>query len=142
MFGVIERFFAGRRQARETQIVVWNEKMAIARELGILIQEGNYDYPVYKVFLFGSVATGSWGVDSDIDIAVIFDCHWLDRSETWWERMKDSFYEMTRERYADFWAGSDRPPFHFTVIDRNRFEYGNGRSVIVAAIHEDGIVIW
>lgn len=141
MFKPIERFFARRREVREAQITVWNEKTAIARELGSLIREGNYDYQIYAVLLFGSVATGNCRDDSDIDIAVIFDCHWSDRSEAWWDRMKDSFYQITRQRYPGIWSTSDGPPFHFTVIDRNRFEYGNGRSMIITAIHEDGMAI-
>mgnify|MGYP001567903056 CR=1 FL=1 len=123
------------------QFAAWNEKMALAKELGSLIREGGYAYPIYKVLLFGSVATGDCRVDSDIDMAVIFDCLWSDCGEAWLDQVSGELDKIVWKRYAKLYERCDRIPFHFTLMARNRFENGNGQSAVITAIHEDGIVI-
>ena len=140
---MLERFLRRRKEERTSEEIERNQKRrrAAARLADEIRQCGQeFPYPIIKIILFGGVAKKADRSDSDIDIAVVFDgVYHLDqsaggvKSEEWLNRIANW---VAREEFGNDFRIL---PFHVTCVGRGLFESLKNLSVVIKAIHQDGI---
>lgn len=117
-------------------------RMKIAGELIRMIESENFELPVKKVIVFGSIANNKVDSDSDIDLAVIIDARWCECRNPILDRISDRLYEISIPLAEKYYPGVKISPFHFTLIPRDYFEnFGRELSALVNKIWQEGIEI-